>query len=122
MDSATNGENVHRFINKTPSLWSEGAKRPSSALFKDKNGVSVDFEAGRSRDEIKNKFKNFFGENACRGVACISVKFCESLPTRVIPKPSPNNPHHAEIHDINTVSLTKTKMDLLAGNCEVYFY
>jgi len=46
-------ENLHRFVTNSPGFWDSEQGRPTSALFKkNPNGVSVDYEGGRNKDDI----------------------------------------------------------------------
>lgn len=83
--------------------WDYENNRPSSATFKDSNGVSVDRDNSRPELEciefIKNK-KNFFA------ICKIETYDVRELNAVVKYSPIENNIHHSEIHD----SLEKVQM------------
>jgi hypothetical protein len=88
-------EILYRAISDNPSHWKPTLKKPTSALFKDKNGVSVDRDGQRSIQEIEDTFENRKPGN---GLCCIPAGECRELQTYPIPKPLDDNAFHAEIH------------------------
>ncbi|MGG6439539.1 hypothetical protein ETC01_04125 [Geobacillus sp. NFOSA3] len=107
-----------------PSIvWDDENNRPSSALFKDKRGVSVDRDGGRTVDSIISTFKNRFGDDKLKGVVYVNAGFCMDIGTHLVYCPSRNNKYHSEIHDSQSkVLLSSAKARKLALNCIVVYH
>jgi hypothetical protein len=45
-------EVLFRAVPKKPHMWKKAEERPSSAVFKDSKGISVDRDGGRSENEV----------------------------------------------------------------------
>ncbi|MDC3418734.1 hypothetical protein [Aquibacillus salsiterrae] len=104
-----------------PNAWDDEKGRPSSALFKDSKGVSVDRDGKRSEYDIVNSFSERFSPKNLKAIVFIGADFCYELPLKLIYRPEPNNIYHAEIHDSDEkVQITsKGKLRKLAKNCVV---
>lgn len=89
-------ELLYRAVPNKPQLWKEKDNRPSSALFKDSKGVSVDRDGNRPDNEIVENFKSKF---PCRAVVKVTAGKCRELEALVLAKPLEDNPFHAEIHN-----------------------
>ena len=46
-------EQLYRAIPNKPQLWKDSDGRPTSAIFKDSQGVSVDRDGKRNKERIK---------------------------------------------------------------------
>ena len=70
---------------------------PTSALFKQENGVSVDRDGRREEEEVIKKFKDRF-DKRFKGLVKVGAEVCIDNNMAVIPETS-NNIYHAEIFD-----------------------
>ena len=98
-------------------------KRVSPGLFKEKDGVSVDRDGGRTLDEIISFItSNTFGKRA-KGIVELSAGDCFSIEVNISSDPSDNNPYHAnmwlDMTDENKYNLQALR---LADMCNVVFY
>lgn len=120
---------VVRRIRNKPIFFKDG--RPSSALFKDSKGVSVDKDEGRTKEEIIKEEENlhkFYNstndsiENEMQLKAIISVtkETCDNHAVQIIDSPLEENKHHALLQKSETiVELTKGQAKALAKSAEV---
>jgi len=89
-------ERLYKAIKKSiPGQWNEKLDQPTSAAFKDSQGVSVDRDGGRSDGKIIHSFKESFD---LRAVISVTAQQCWDQGTHPIAKPLSDNPYHAEIH------------------------
>jgi len=89
-------ERLYKAIKKSiPGQWNEKLNQPTSAAFKDSQGVSVDRGGGRSHGKIIHSFKKRFD---LRAVISLTAQQCRDQGTHPIAKPLSENPYHAEIH------------------------
>jgi len=86
-------ENLFRAIKNFPNWWDEETNRPTSAAFKDSNGVSIDRQGERPIDEAKNTLLNRF--DALKAIVYISSR--ESISNDAYPHYNPvdNNEFHS---------------------------
>lgn len=111
-------EILYRAVPNDPNLWKVRENRPSSALFKQRNGVSVDRDAGRSLKNIKKHI--YQNRPNDYGVVCISARICKLLETKPIALPEPNNKYHCEIQNNNgDKELPRSKAKKLSNFVEV---
>ena len=95
--------------------------RPTSALFKQDNGVSVDRDGNRSEDIIIKKFKERF-DIRFKGLVRVGADVCIDNSMAVIPETS-SNVYHAEIFENeDKVPLGQLNALILADNSEVVVY
>ena len=106
-----------------PSIvWDEEHNRPSSALFKDKRGVSVDRDGGRTEEEVVSRFQDRFGVEKVKAVVYVEAGFCMDIGAHLVYCPSRRNPYHAEIHDSpSKTMLSNAKARKLALHCAVVY-
>lgn len=89
-------ERLYKAIKKSiPAQWNERLDQPTSAAFKDSQGVSVDRKGDRSDREIIYSFKERF---ELRSVISITAQQCRDQRAYPIAKPLSDNTYHAEIH------------------------
>lgn len=113
-------EKLFRAIKRsTPVLWDNEKNKPSSAAFKDSNGVSVDRDADRSNDQIKESFSlRFGGEGNIRSVIYVLASTCLNHDINVEASPLPDNEFHAEIfRSADNRPLSNSQAKYLASNC-----
>lgn len=92
-------EVLYRNIKIDDILWDREFNRPSSAAFKDKNGLSVDKLGDRNENQIIENLKKRFFRDKKRAVVKITVKKCLDIKLYPVNKPTKNNKYHAEIHN-----------------------
>jgi hypothetical protein len=114
-DIVENSEKLFRAIKPPPQFWSTKENRPSSALFKDTHGVSVDRNGEREQDDVNSFFKSRF-ENL-RGLALIYASTCLEVNCRVFPKQEDGNPFHAHIEGETELELKNSQARHIAKNC-----
>lgn len=86
------GEILYRAIH--PSFWNYEEDRPTSALFKDRKGVSVDRDGNRNENEAVNfllKSRNNFGAGK------LNAGQTRNIGTYLQPDKTPDNDFHALI-------------------------
>lgn len=99
-----------------------GKPKVSSSLFKDENGVSVDKKMQRSEESVIQRFKESFSSRL-KGIVTLSEQDVMNANAIVIPKPSGNNPYHAEIHKSDSeIELTEIQALKLADVCRFVFF
>lgn len=110
-------EILYRAIPKNPIMWKSEFNRPSSAVFKDERGVSVDRDGGRNKQQVIIDFDKRMPK---RGIVSILTKICREIGTNPIAKPEKDNIYHAEIHDNDgTPKIKLSKLRKLVNACEV---
>ncbi|KAA0548478.1 hypothetical protein FZW96_07860 [Bacillus sp. BGMRC 2118] len=115
-------EKLFRKVITNPNFWKTEEGRPSSALFKDSLGVSVDRDGGRDRETIVSTFKARFGNDNIRAIVYVDARFCYDIATHLLSAPVDGNEFHAEIHDSSVrVQLSGGKAKKLANNCHVVY-
>ncbi len=83
--------------------WDYEKARPSSATFKDSNGISVDRDGGRNESECVDFL---LAKRKWKAIAKVTVQNVLDVNAVVIYKPDvPENIFHSEIHD-STSKLT----------------
>lgn len=85
-------ETLYRAIH--PSFWKEEEGRPTSALFKDSKGVSVDRDGEREEKEIASSILSTRDEF---GLAKLNAGEARNLGTYLKPDSQPDNKYHALI-------------------------
>ncbi|MDE7365251.1 MAG: hypothetical protein K2N27_10315 [Ruminococcus sp.] len=124
-------KDVERFFRRIPDqptfvkINENGEKTISSAAFKDQRGCSVDRQADRNCEEVRNQlYVRFYQTKAsiC-AVADVSFKDCCDANALVKEEPLEDNPFHCEIHRSDTqAELSKGQLKKLAQNANVKFF
>lgn len=111
-------EYLYRRIILNPNFWNFEKNQPTSAIFKDSNGVSVDRQGGRDENTIVQAFVKF----PLRAIAKIQTITCRNLQTYTVYKPLEENIFHCEIYDsINKIPINSSKAKKLRDNIEIVF-
>ena len=112
-------EILYRAVKRSqPDAMDENG-RPTSALFKQADGVSIDQDGGREEKIIIDAFKNRF-DRRFKGLVRVGADVCIDNNMAVIPKPSVNDEYHAEIFENpDKQPLGQLKALILADNSEV---
>lgn len=114
-------EKLFRNVITHPDFWKKAEGKPSSAVFKDSNGVSVDRDGGRDREAIVSSFQEKFGNENIKAIVLVKADFCiEEVNTHLLYSPVEDNPYHAEIYGSPQLNpLTKGQARKLANNCTI---
>lgn len=108
-------EILYRVVKRSQPDTIDEHGKPTSALFKDDSGVSVDRDGGRSEPEVVDRFKNFFGQRF-KGLVRVGADVCIDNNMAVIP----DDGYHAEIFDdFQKTPLSQLKALILADSCRV---
>ncbi len=117
-DEINDEEFLFRLVIANPSHWKSNENRPSSAIFKDSKGVSVDRDGGRSDDDCADFLEDKLGKG--KAVVKINVGFCRSKSILVTSDPLEENPYHAVLQRSEVdIELTASQAKFLARNCEL---
>lgn len=90
-------EQLYRAVKRSKPDWLDSKNRPTSAMFKDANGVSVDRDDKREESEIVSFMCEFSLPKRVKGIVRLAVSECFSAGTKVEAAPSEVNPYHANI-------------------------
>ena len=108
-------EILYRVIKRSQPDTIDEHGKPTSALFKDDNGVSVDRDGGRSEPEVVDRFKNSFGQRF-KGLVRVGSDVCIDNNMAVIP----DNGYHAQIFDdFQKTPLSQLNALILADSCGI---
>ena len=112
---------LYRVIKRSQPDTIDNDGRPTSALFKQENGVSVDRDGERDEQDIIGTFKDRFGKRY-KGLVRVGADICIDNNMAVIPEIS-SNIYHAEIFEnIERDPLGQLKALILADKSEVVTY
>lgn len=99
--------------------WDSEKGHISSAAFKNKNGVSVDRDGGRTEQEC---VRQLISKRAFAVIGKLLAGNVRLLPAAVVYNPTPDNKYHSEIHSSNEkVELTDRQARSLSRNSAVIF-
>ena len=111
---------LYRAIKRSQPGWLDYG-RPTTAMFRDRNGVSVDRDGGRSEQEIRVALKDTFG-NRLKGAAKVLAEDCYKVGADIEAAPSEGNIFHANIWlDRQDREKRMLQAYLLAKACEIVF-
>ena len=120
-ETVQRNEMLYRVIIRSQPDTIDNAGRPTSALFKQENGVSVDRDGERDEQDIIGTFKDRFGKRY-KGLVRVGADICIDNNMAVIPEIS-SNIYHAEIFEnIERDPLGQLKALILADKSEVVTY
>ena len=113
-------EVLYRGIKRSqPDSMKQG--RPTSALFKQEDSVSVDRDGGRPEDVIIHDFGRRF-QKRFKGLVKVGAQVCFDHNMAVIPE-TEHNLYHAEIFENeDKLPLSSLNALILADNSEVVIY
>lgn len=94
--SVQRDERLYRAIKRSKPEWLNAGK-PTSAMFKDTNGNSVDRDGARSMEEIIRYMQNGTFRKRLKGIVELQAGECMDTGAEVTPAPSEDNPYHANI-------------------------
>ena len=114
-------EILYRVIKRSQPDTVDNNGHPTSALFKQEDGVSVDLDGERRESTIIETFKNRF-EKRFKGLVKVQASVCIDNAMAVIPE-TKSNIYHAEIFEnTNKEPLTQLKALILADSSEMVVY
>lgn len=90
-----NSELLFRAVPDKPQMWKEKEGRPSSAIFKDSQGVSVDRDGNRTDAQVTENFKKRF--STLKAIVSIEAEECRDAGAFLQYDPLPDNFHHSLI-------------------------
>ena len=111
-------EELYRAVPAKPHMWKKD--RPTSLVFSDSLGTSVDRNGKRSCDDVcaslRERLEGVGTE--LQAIVMVTARQCRDVQAHPIAKPCPDNPHHGEIHDApGHPRVSKTKARKLAEQC-----
>lgn len=95
-DKIEKQEMLYRAIKRSRPDWLEKGK-PTSGMFKDENGNSVDRDDNRSIEEIVQFMRNTTFGKRLKGVVELNAGDCMNIGTKVVAAKTEKNPYHANI-------------------------
>lgn len=113
-------EILYRAIPNNSCMWKFDVNRPSSAVFKDERGVSVDRDGGRKEHQVVEDFNN---RMSGRGLVSILAKTCREIGTEPLAKPLKDNIYHREIYDSSgSPQIGRSKLKKMSEAAKVVKY
>lgn len=110
-------------IDGNPNVWDDEHQRPSSAIFKDSRGVSVDRDGKRSQqDIIQTIIERFSSKKGTYAIVYLSAEECRE--ENVCPEADPikDNEYHALIIDSpGNIRLDPKKARALAKKARIAY-
>lgn len=114
-------ETLYRIVKRSQPDTIDENGHPTSALFKQDDGVSVDRDGDREINDIIDTFKNRFNKRF-KGLVELQADVCLKNNIAVIPKPT-ENIYHAEIFENEDKEpLSQLKALILADYSKVVIY
>ena len=99
-DKIESTEDLYRAIKRSKPSWLDDDGKPTSAMFKDIGGNSVDRDDKRELNEIIRFMDEGIFKRRLKGVVRINAGDCMNEPicAKVEAAPSETNPYHANIY------------------------
>ena len=120
-ETVQRNEMLYRVIKRSQPDTMDNDGHPTSALFKQEDGVSVDRDGERDEQDIIRAFKERFGKRY-KGLVRVGANICIDNNMAVIPETS-SNIYHAEIFEnLERDPLGQLKALILADKSEVVTY
>lgn len=120
-ETVQKNEMLYRVIKRSQPDSMDERGRPTSALFKQDNGVSVDRDGERDEEVIIKTFRNRF-DKRFKGLVKVGAGVCIDNNMTIIPETS-SNIYHAEIFEnVDKDPLGQLKALILADSSEVVAY
>lgn len=117
-ETVQRNEMLYRVIKRSQPDTMDNDGHPTSALFKQEDGVSVDRDGERDEQDIIRAFKDRFGKRY-KGLVRVGANICIDNNMAVIPETS-SNIYHAEIFEnLERDPLGQLKALILADKSEV---
>lgn len=120
-ETVQRNELLYRVVKRSQPDSMDEKGRPTSALFKQDNGVSVDRDGNRNEEVIIKTFKERF-DRRFKGLVKVGANVCIDNGMAVIPETS-SNIYHAEIFENeDKVPLGQLKALILADSSDIVVY
>ena len=120
-EAVQRNEMLYRVIKRSQPDTMDNDGHPTSALFKQEDGVSVDRDGERDEQDSIRAFKERFGKRY-KGLVRVGANICIDNNMAVIPETS-SNIYHAEIFEnLERDPLGQLKALILADKSEVVTY
>ena len=107
-------EQLYRAVKRSRPDWLDSSNRPTSAMFKDADGVSVDRDGTREEPEIFSFMCEISFPKRVKGIVRLPASACFGAGTKVEAAPSEGNRYHANIfldsHDIRIQNIQALKL------------
>ena len=103
-ENIEDGEYLYRGV--VESCWNYAENRPSSAAFKDSQGVSVDRDGGRNNDECVRALLSKKDFHAVCRLTAGDARECDTVVKYL---PVDDNEYHSEIHDSENQAEIKSR-------------
>ena len=117
----TRNEMLYRVVKRSQPDSMNADGQPTSALFKQEDGVSVDRDGERDEEEIVNTFRTRFTKRF-KGLVRVSAGVCIDNCMAVIPEDE-NNKYHVEIFEnFEKTPLSSLNALILADCARVVIY
>lgn len=115
-------ETLYRAIKRSKPDWLDDNNKPTSAMYKDIDGNSVDREGNRILEDVIKFMKTVTFPNRLKGIVKISAGDCINIGAVVEEAPTRDNPFHANIF-LNTEDekLVSLRALMLADQSEVVY-
>lgn len=110
-------EYLYRVVLFGKFFWKQRYSTPSSVIYSDEKGVSVQRDGDREETSVIHFFisKKFNGY-----LAKLNAGKCREIGAYPIPKPSKNSDYHSEIHNSpSVIPISDDKREELAKNTQV---
>lgn len=105
----------HRAILPSQEWWSTRNNRLSTAVFKDKNGLSVDRQGTRTRHDASAFLRTH--KPTAVGEAIVSNELCVEHRCRILIDTTPSNPYHHLILGEEKTVLKDSTAKAFVKNC-----
>ena len=116
-------EDLYRAVKRSRPDWLDGNNIPTSAMFKDNNGVSVDRDGGRNVAEIIRFMCDVSFSKRVKGIVRLSAGECFLSGCEVKAAPSEINPYHANIWlDVSDIRRQNIQALKLARASKLIFF
>lgn len=113
-------ERLFRRLKNIPQYWKKDTNRPTSAIFKDSKGVSVDRCNFRCQEDIINDeerlHKLYGGGASLKGIVSVRKENCDEVLVKYDPVES-NDYHSVIYNNEDTIVLTSGQAKKLAKQC-----
>lgn len=96
-DKIQKHEMLYRAIKRSKPEWLDDSGQPTSYMFKDERGNSVDRDDERTLDEIVRFMDSGVFRNRLKGVVELNAGTCMEIGASVKSDASESNPYHANI-------------------------
>lgn len=116
-------EELFRRVGQNPDMWSKDDSGPTSALFKDSKGVSVNQRKNRIEDDVisfEEELHSKYTGSGMKALVSVGNEVCTEKELHVIEDTLEDNDYHALILRSNEkIDLTSGQAKHLAKKCRI---